>query len=119
MKEDILKRIDLLASKLGVASEQLYAVLFKQAYFEASISLIYVISGCVFIYFSMKGFKKLGRERLKSEHIDFCLENLPLYIGWSVLIIFAFSMVGLNLSSLGYFFNPDYFVIQKIAEVLK
>lgn len=71
MKEDILKRIDLLASKLVVASEQLYAGLFKQAYFEASISLIYIIIGCVLIYFSMKGFKKLGRERLESEHVDY------------------------------------------------
>lgn len=119
LKEELLKRLDVLAAQLGTTSEYIWEVLIKQARVEAVISVVAVAFGIVLLVIGCY----LGR-RLAVNVKEIIEADTPaLFIGHlfgGLLGVF----IGLVLirvhfhTALTAYFNPEYWALQKVLSLL-
>lgn len=107
MNEEILKRIDALAAKLGVAAEHVWGVLIKQARVEAATDAVGFILSLVCAYWLIRWARymlKTGKDGDGIIWIPFAL------CAFFVLVagIGSFSSIPTNV------FNPEYFALKTI-----
>lgn len=112
MKEELLKRLDVLAAKVGVASEHMWGVLVRQAYIEGIsvlVATLLVAIGSVFIW----------RQFVKSNGAYDDLDVLWLIAGTiSTIIGIVFLVISVDLVPTA-IFNPEYYALKQILTVLR
>lgn len=127
MTEELLKRLDVLAAKLGVTAQYLWSVLVKQAHIEATACFVYaalwllvtitfISFGCYFRRVANKGRDRDG-ERYR--HYD--------SEGWEVASVFAFVLSFLPIWGVIYWLtdgilyrmNPEFYALKYLLEALK
>jgi len=137
VKFDINEALQGLAEGLGVAVENLYPILYKQAIIDGAISLLGLISlglFWIFIYKFSKGFVERAKEDFKEngscddswfEHVFlsrifhgmsgvlFCVFTIVMAIG----TLLSFSEIVENIITA--FFNTEYYMIENILKQLK
>ena len=121
--EQILTRIDTLASKLGVTAEYLFGVYVKQAYIEAASYMSYYVLYGVFIIGAVI-FGKLCFKRFKSEDFDADTgKGTAWLVSFIITCIFCAVWTGISIGNIRYtllcFFNPEYFAFVKILNYIK
>jgi hypothetical protein len=117
MKEEILKRLDALAAKLGVASDKLWQILLAQGQIERTMTIVWVALSLAATVAS--GLLILRNAKRFS---DASYDSGSLYLG----NIIVFSVIGLislcacmgSLSYLSGVINPEYFALRQILEVV-
>lgn len=111
MTNEILKRIDLLAAKLGIAAEKLWEVLVAQARIDAIQSLIWAGVWIVLAGVMCYAFKQVMEWAAKDD------DWTPLMIGCGVaILILSVSAIALIVSSITPFFNPQYWAFQELMK---
>ena len=109
MQEELLKRLDLLATKLGVAVEHLWAVLVRQGTVEGAIGAFAAILGGVICLVSVKNFRVAYQE----------YEEDVWVVGWAFLAFVSFIGFAVGVVRAKYLFNPEYFALQEVLRLLK
>ncbi len=103
--------IQILSAKLGIASEQLWTILVKQAYICAIQNVIAIVI-IIILSISWYLFAKYWVKRMNMEGSD---QWDGVIIGSGVVAILAFLIGGIHLSRLiGYLINPEYYALSKI-----
>lgn len=115
-EEEILKRIDALAEKLGVASEHVWGVLVKQAVLEGAIGLSLWVIATVGL--------SLTARFVTKELLEMAKYKEDRLFGTVVPAVFVFILVGIPgitlLSTwIGKIANPEYYAFQEILSVFK
>src|SRR5579872_5645879 len=114
MKDEILKRIDALADKLGIASSELWKVLLQQARVEAYIDIGYVGLGLALIVSGVLLIRrgvKMGEDW--EEYPKFSLPGV-LLAAFGIPLFFVYLH-----STWTPLFNPSYWALQQILETIK
>jgi cytochrome bd-type quinol oxidase subunit 2 len=119
VNEELLKRLDVLAAKLGVTAQYLWTVLVKQAHIEAAMDTFWAV---VFIALLVSGVICLRWSIKKINDPDTYNEE-----GWIALSTFSGIVIfaGLILvpvftsSAIAEHFNPEYWALEKILSALK
>lgn len=115
MNEEILKRIDLLATKLGVTANQIITILRNQVKIEIVLDIIYLIGSIGILlgwFFIVPLIKKLADD----------YDEIPFVIGIGYFILSMVAVcfiVGISLDLPTLLINPDYWVLNKIIEGVK
>ena len=118
--QDLMAKLDVFSAKVGVAADQLWAVMVKQAYLSAITDLV---TGIVMILSSVVFFTLLFKKNLVSKiKEEFTSEGLVV-----VLSIIFFACLGLGglvtllpVSELVTpIFNPEYWAYTHILDALK
>lgn len=108
--------IQILSAKLGVASEQLWTILVKQAYICAIQNVIAIVI-IIILSTSWYLFAKYWIKRMNMEGSDQWDNDgiAGVIIGSGVVAVLAFLIGGIHLSQLiGYLINPEYYALSKI-----
>lgn len=114
MTDEILKRIDALAAKLGVASDHLWRVLTQQARIEAIEDLAWAA-----LFFALSGASIWAIRWVIARRDD---DNIPGELGVvSVIAALVFFVVACNCiaGTPGMFLNPEYWALKQILETVK
>ena len=109
MKEEIFKRLDAIAAKLGVASENLWRILITQVkvdlYQDVFWAALCVGGTVLFGWLSYKS----GKDEEAEPMVGFAL---------LAILFFVISAICLN-CIVGYAINPEYYALQKAFELIK
>ena len=111
-KQEVLKRLDTLAEKLGTTAAYLWSVLCKQAISDGISSLIW---GVLFVIFYVITFSLSNRLR-KSKNED------KIVGGW--LLFAAAHVIGLSIAvyfmtdAVQHFINPGYYALHEVLQTL-
>lgn len=110
MNEEILKRLDLLAEKMGVATGQMWQALVFQARVEAIQDGI-VLGLCLLAgYFLYRWARQIIRDQ----------PDEVVWVPWGVISAVVVILGLCCISSIPTeLFNPNYFALQKILEAVK
>ena len=108
MQEELLKRLDLLATKLGVAVEHLWAVLVRQGTVEGVIGAFAAILGGVICLVSFKNLRAAYQEYEDGT-----------VVGWAFLAFMSLIAFAIGVDQAKYLFNPEYFALQEVLRLLK
>ena len=120
--EKLTPLLEKLAEKLGTTTEYLWGVLLKQAPITAAIELMYlvlVILGGLALY---KIHRRLSKEVEGKNSLYYDLEAVaavPMGIAtliWSVIFIICFFSIGTIVTG---FFNPEYWALNEIMNLIK
>lgn len=117
MKEELLKRLDALAAKLGVASEHIWQVLVKQAGVAAVENLIGILIGVAVMILGPWLFQK-GRTTPKVNGDSTDLAVAQMVIGVVCLAVSVVVTIACVVSLPTLVMNPEYFALQKVMEWL-
>jgi hypothetical protein len=115
MSKELLQRFDVMAAKLGVTIDQLWAVLARQGMIDGVLGVIMVIAGVVCGFICYKFCLRLFTA-------DPCNMSagteivLPMLIATSLICCIAFICEGVTAAC--YLINPEYFAIAKMIELL-
>src|ERR1017187_7037314 len=108
ISEELLKRLDVLAQKMGTTIDHLWQVLVRQAYIEAYLAIFWIIISAVIITVSC-------RYILKSVEMDeedpISAGRVTISITLGVLAVILFIVACCNVFSIGYLFNPEYYAL--------
>lgn len=119
---EVLQRLDILAMKLGVASNHIYAALLKQAYIDSICFLAwYIFNIVIIIVLSSIAFKNLSKEIEKSKRGLHEEENkymFPFALTAAFCLVFFLTISNMS-NVLAGFYNPDYVAFKKIISILK
>lgn len=119
MNEEILKRIDALAAKLGVAGTELWRILIRQAGVDAIFDSLYIgLSGitiCVLVKFLFWGLKR-NEKKQDDDIIAICIISVISVIG--ILASIVFLLVNLNDLPTA-LFNPEYRALELLRNALR
>jgi Na+/proline symporter len=129
MNEQIIRLVEHLAMKLGVATEHLWGALIQQAYVDAvgSIIKLAIVSAItwvvyrVHIYLSVKvpvkksGWPDIVRNRYESVEE---LKILMAFLGF-VMVVFCVVAVLTVSSDLVQLLNPEYYAISKLLRAIR
>jgi len=116
---EILSRLDSLSQTLGVTAAHLFDVLIAQAKFEAVSIVLVLIASILGLIFCCRVFVKNMRGWVTRKT---CPEDLMivLSVGFGVGCIIDIGIQINNMSDvLGMIFNPEYWALKQIMEVLK
>lgn len=116
MNEEILSRLDVIASKLGVAAEHLWGILTKQALVAGSYAAILLCLGGVLLYLGSK--VKVEKYWIKDDYWT----SHPTVEGIKkvLLILIGAWITAYNLyQALVCFINPEYYAYVKLVNLLK
>lgn len=107
--------IQILSAKLGVASEQLWGILIKQAYICA-IQNVIIIMIMIGLSIGWYLFAKYWIRKMYIDDDNWDQDGLVgMIIGSIVITITSLSIGGANLVNLvGYILNPEYYALSKI-----
>lgn len=113
MNPEIMKRLDVLAEKLGVTAQYLWGVLIKQARVEAIedtlLFVVFAVVAYIGIKFFMDGFKEKYNE---DSNLGAMLAGGS--IGTIAFVVSVCSFV----DAITEWFNPAYFALHKVLEVI-
>jgi Na+-driven multidrug efflux pump len=112
---DISGAIATLAQKLGVAAEHVYATLIRQQVTEGIYSIVVIslcIIGLLFVVKLIKFGLKASRDGEEEASIFIWIISLVLAL-IALCILFTFSSDVMKL------FNPEYYAIQEVIEMIK
>jgi hypothetical protein len=116
MKDEILKRVDALAEKLGVASGELWKILVQQAHIVAiQTGVEIVICGAI----SIVGYRWMRRGFAAAEEDDW--DSFPAVMIGGLLMFFGGTLFAIvNLIDVWTpLLNPQYWALQQILETIK
>jgi hypothetical protein len=119
-KQEIWKRLDAAAEKLGVAAEYMWGVLVKQGYALAVADAVTAVLLLLVLLGLLHGMKNAwaydydgeeeGREMLMAVSGAFCA------IGFCVLVVVFF---GYARDAILYWYNPEFYALKFVLETLK
>ena len=117
MSDEILKRLDALAAKLGIATEHLWSVLVKQGTVEGAYGVAMMAAGAGLILCgALLGRKALSKESMNSDGPErFIGFLIPAMVG----TVFGFISIGAGFFLTKYLFNPEMYALTEILRVLK
>lgn len=124
MNEQTTKLIEELATKLGTTAEYLWGVLIKQAFYEASITLVQILCIFLFCLIFYKVHKRLSKIKeyngYKETGYDYYGESaiIPMIFGAIILglmVIIAFFSIDTVING---FFNPEYWALEQVLDKL-
>jgi hypothetical protein len=111
LPQEVLSRLDLLAEKLGVASEYIWEILIKQSSINFYIALCTLIL-CVIL--------EIIAARITAKSEEGLWGDTPAYF---ICCLFPgigiFASLGAIITNVGYFINPEYYALTKIMEIIK
>lgn len=111
MNEELLKRFDIIANKLGVASEHIYSVLLKEAWLEGFYGIFWVVCGIICTKFTLKLFKSTNNNSYDDNTVIIFLGVL---LGIASLVIIICGLIEVTT-----LFNPEATAIQNLFKLLK
>ena len=113
LSEEVLKRIDSLAGKIGVTVEQLWPWLVRQQYVEAIyysiIALMLLTITITAVLLIVKYWSKLEKEDLEP----------PLITITVIIAILAIIFLGVGLGEVADIFNPEYWALKDLMRMIK
>ena len=112
MQDEILKRLDALAQKLGTTAEHLWAVLIRQSYIEG-VEDVAVGVGCVFAFlFCLRQY--LNPREGSDEDVTLCIRIV------CILAMVALGIAGMSClyGAPGELGNPEYRALQEVFKAL-
>ena len=112
--EELIKRLDLLATKMNTTGEHLWEILVKQGTIEGYKSIASVAIMAI-MFFAIKALLPKIIKTFKDDNPDV---GVPL-IAVGIVLILVFAMSLSELSDLQYFFNPEYFALTEVLKILK
>lgn len=110
MNDEVLKRLDILAAKLGVAASYLFQVYINQARVEAITDSIFIVFGLLLCYISYKWWMKFIANEDKEQYI---WGSFFVGLAGTIMVLSFISSLPTEL------FNPDYFAISHIMANIK
>ena len=131
MNEEVLKRLDALASKLNTTGAHLWEVLVKQARIEAIEWVCWALFWFALTYLSYKGgmyvYKRCEEPSIavKADKVFDLPEwrgrgSVEIFVGLFIVALVALVFGVACLSGLpGMFLNPEYWALKKVMESLK
>ena len=119
MQEELLKRLDLLSLKLGVATEHLYAALIKQVYVNAVYAIIWLILGLVLVFKIKPVFKMLRKHGEESDYYSLAKDQFWSGSWLAISVLTVILIMVFSISSLIQVLNPEYQAIKEILKVLQ
>jgi small-conductance mechanosensitive channel len=121
VKEEILKRLDAIAEKLGVAAQHLWSVLVRQAYIESVAQVVtgilLIVAAVVIVRFVKRSYDREMTRQLNGlydsheaigQFFGFVLCSIAIVAGVSVI---TFGCLGIA--------NPEYYALKEILETLR
>ena len=118
IKQEIFKRLDVLADKLGVAAGHLWAVLVRQALATAVADLVTAFLSAIGLVIAIKIFLYGWRRGEEDDWHDGSNFFLSLVSGIGIVLalsgVFAYLSEGIM-----YLANPEYFALQQILNLFK
>jgi hypothetical protein len=115
VNEERLKRLDLLASKLGTTVDKLWSIMLQQARIEAYTDLFLASVFIGFIIFFLRFVFKHGKDILDEKEL-----YLPFAIIGTILSFVLLIAAIVEVSSLPTeFLNPGYFALERIMSKVK
>ena len=113
MNEQIAKSLDLIAAKLGVGAEVLWAALLKQAPIDSACSLL--LAGLTVIggYFYFKKLLPWAAEMDELHHVAGAVLGGIALLATSITLLFSLDMI------LAGFLNPDYWALKQLLGAIK
>lgn len=120
IQQELLKRLDAFAQKLGVTAEHLWGVLVKQAQIEATIAFGWTIFELILFVIAvlcLRAAYKHGREWLDGEKY-IPLWATALYGCFATPLSIIAAMFNL-FDFIRWYSNPEYFALQEILKVLR
>lgn len=118
-KQELLKRLDILADKIGTTGTYLWHVLVKEGYIsgikDVGLSILFLIIFSISTPYAVKFWKKVYKaDAYKSDESDIAwgfVFSLLSLVGFVFFICFIYD-------GIGELFNPEYFALQKLLETL-
>lgn len=114
MKEELLQRLDTLAAKLGVTIEYLWPIFVRQQVLEAV--------QCCFLFAAMVALALFCIRKIvatsKRRNMDDA-DRFGYSILYGLVAATAFLISGAAFYNMGGFFNPEFYALQELAEMLK
>jgi len=108
MQEELLKRLDALAAKLGVAAEHLWDVLVRQGQIEGMRGVVLAVVGFVVMLIAGRKAARAFRENRDDATM-----------GWVILCFLSGGAALVGQADAWYLLNPEYFALRQLLELLK
>lgn len=121
--EEVMTRLDVLATKLGVTAEYLFGVYVKQAHIVLFNNILWYLFVCVFLT-SLGLWLKYNLKHMTVKRLDDCnpraIACLVLLVITGTTVIGTFIGVASSLqNTLTCYYNPEYFAFTKILRHIK
>lgn len=119
LRQQIFSRIDLVGEKLGVAVEHIWSVLVRQAYAEAAISFVWLLTWLVGLYFCRRWHAWAWSDKNNLDGDGEEVVQVFSVITMMLTIVLGLVLVLPNVAhSVGYIVNPEYFAFKRAAELI-
>ena len=109
MNEELLKRLDALAAKLGTTGEQVWAILVKQARIEAITHALGGLAFAALIFYAIKKLWAWGRDE---SYREFETGFGTILLG--IALLFAAALV----AEIRWYFMPEAWALQQILRAV-
>ncbi len=133
--EEVMTKIDVLATKLGITAEYLWATVVKQAYVDFSANIIwiciYLIFGTTYLVYlktysikTMSSIKDddgsiMNCSRLYEGHTD-AVANLIISLIFGIMFIILTAVIVGNIRGMiTSYFNPEYWAFARISNLIR
>jgi hypothetical protein len=118
------KLIEQIANKLGTTTEYLWGVLVKQAPIQSTITLFQIALVCVFGHILFKIHKRLMQEKkygwvMESGYEQFSTAIPLMSIAFIIFLFFGISAFFCIADVFNGYFNPEYWALQQILNLIK
>ncbi len=118
ISEELLKRLDLLAQKLGVTIEHLWQVLVRQAYVEAYFAIFSIISSVVLVTVACRYIVKTIDIAVEDNYDKRLSGRIVLSFVLGILAVICLLTALFQYSNLGYLFNPEFYALEQVRILL-
>lgn len=118
MKEELLQRLDLLAAKLGVAVEHLWEILTRQGFVEGAYGLGLSFLGIVLL-FPVYLLCRVATRMVMDDDTGFDDRGPGLFFICAAIAILALWFIFSGIGDSKFLFNPEYFALQEITNLMK
>lgn len=114
ISDELLKRLDLLAQKLGVTIEHLWQVLVRQAYIEAYFAIFWVILSVVLVTVACRYIVKTIDIAVKNNYDERLSGRIVMSFVLGILALTSLMAALTQCSDFGYLFNPEFYALDQV-----
>lgn len=117
VKEELLKRLDGLADKLGLTVNHLWQIWTKQGYIEAYFAIFWIILATPLVIFACFRIGKTIDEMTEYNECSGKQAVSSVVLGFLAVIFLLTAL--LQCSDIAYLFNPELYALEQVKSILR